>query len=785
MGAFIDAWARFVIARRTGIIGVALALVALTLFTGGNIPFDNSTERYFIPGDPALLEYNSLYENFGDNEYLIVGIEASASSTDVFTQDALDAVAKISEFLEFHPYVTQLRSLYNYQYIHADGDDLSTDYLIDDIYSLASDAEEVERVKAILAEEELAIGTLVTDDFRHTRIAARVEYSPDTSEVKVAVTQDLYQFIEEEILESPQFELHLSGYPLVNERFETVSSEDTAVLIPLMIVVMVLILFVSFRSLAAMLFPWMVITGGLLLLLELQYYIGIPHTTVDSAALPATMIIIGVGISIHVMLEFFYACQRGECGKEAAVNTVRHLWLPAFFTAVTTSAGFLALSATRLQPLREFALLGSIGAILLFLFALTVLPALLSYVTALPKGTAKVLQGGVVTRITDTLPIITRRFRFPILIAGVFTVLFSIWSLPRVQIDTNYEKLFRPDSPTRMDIHYFDEVYKGMMTLDIILDSGSVEGIKEPAFLQDAEAIQEWLSQRETLGPVNSLVDYLKEINKALNRDNPDFYRLPESRELAAQLLLLYDSAGPNEDLSDIVDFENRLTRLVIPVINMPASEMQEELDQIQEYMESNYAHMDPVVTGTMALLTAQQIYTAEGMASSFLVALAVITFFFVVLFRSFKYGILSIIPSVIPIVLAAGVASTMGVFLDQSAVVVFAMTMGLAVDDAIHVMSRYLMSKNAGLSTNESIKRAMNESGRAVLFTSMVLIFGFSVLIFGSFTTVINVGLFGSIIMSLALVGDLIFLPAILYYVDGDADKTKAEVSSLSAESV
>lgn len=217
----------------------------------------------------------------------------------------------------------------------------------------------------------------------------------------------------------------------------------------------------------------------------------------------------------------------------------------------------------------------------------------------------------------------------------------------------------------------------------------------------------------------------------------------------------------------------------------MPASEMQLELDLIQDYMEANYAHLDPVLTGTMALLTAQQIYTAEGMASSFVVALAVITFFFILLFRSLKYGILSIIPSVVPIVLAAGVASTTGVFLDQSAVVVFAMTMGLAVDDAIHVMSRYLMGKNTGLSTNESIKRAMNESGRAVLFTSMVLIFGFSVLIFGSFTTVINVGLFGSIIMSLALIGDLIFLPAILHYVDGDTDKTNAELSSLSADSL
>ena len=785
MKAFIDAWAHFVIARRAGIIGVAVLLVALTLTTGGTIPFDNSTERYFIPGDPALLEYDSLYENFGDNEYLIVGIEASAPSSDVFIEDALDAISRISEFLEFHPYVTQLRSLSNYQYIHADGDDLSTDYLIDDISTLAADPTEIERVKAILTEEELAIGTLITEDFRHTRIAARVEYNPDTSEIKVAVTQDLYRFLEEAILASPQFALHLSGYPLVNERFETVSSEDTAVLIPLMILVMIVILLMSFRSLVAMVFPWLVIAGGLLVLLELQYYIGIPHTTVDSAALPATMIIIGVGISIHVMLEFFYACQHGECGEVAAMNTVRNIWLPALFTAVTTSAGFLALSVTRLQPLREFALLGSIGPILLFLFALTVLPALLSYVKTLPKGTGRILRGGIVTRITSILPGFTRRFRRPIIIAGLLTMLFSIWSLPKVQIDTNYETLFRPDSPTRLDIHYFDEVYKGMMTLDIILDSGAPEGIKEPAFLQDAEEIQNWFTQRETLGPVNSLVDYLKEINKALNQDNPQYYRLPENRELAAQLLLLYDSAGPNEDLSDIVDFENRLTRLVIPVVNMPASEMQQELDLIQDYMEANYAHLDPVVTGTMALQTAQQIYTAEGMARSFLVALAVITFFFILLFRSLKYGILSIIPSVVPIVLAAGVASTMGVFLDQSSVVVFAMTMGLAVDDAIHVMSRYLMGKNTGLSTDESIKHAMNESGRAVLFTSMVLIFGFSVLIFGSFTTVINVGLFGSIIMSLALIGDLIFLPAILHYVDGDTDKTNAELSSLSADSL
>ena len=775
MTAFIRAWAVFVISQRLPIILATTAIIVVALATGGAIPFDNSTQRYFLPGDPAVLEYDSLFENFGDNEYLVVGIEAPEGQSDVFNAPILDALSQISDFLEFHPNITQLRSLSNYQYIHGGDDELSTDYLIEDIASLPEDPEEIERVKRILIEENLAIGTLVTEDWKHMRIAARVEYSPDTSAIKVAATQDLYQFIEDQSLESEDYQLHLSGYPLINERFETLSADDTELLIPLMIVVMITILFFCFRSVVATLFPLLVIAAGLLTLLEIQYYVGIPHTTVDSAAIPSTMIIIGIGISVHVLLEFFHSFIGGADGKEAARKTIEIIWLPALFTAVTTSAGFLALSVTRLLPLREFALLGAIGSLLLFFFALTTLPALLSYVRRLPALTNSVLTGGAVTAISRAMPSLTETHRNKILILGAMIIVFAGFALPTVRIDTNYITLFKEDSDTRQAIQYFDDTFKGTMTLDIVLDSGEENGVYEPQFLQAVVEIQEWLEQRETLGPINSLADYLKEINLALNGDDGSYYRLPETRQMAAQFLLLYDSAGPNEDLSDIVDFEKRLTRLVVPVVNMPASDLQNELVEIRSFMESNYDDLQPVLTGTMVLLTAQQTYTAEGMLQSFLVALGVITIFFVALFKSVRYGLLSIIPSVVPIVLAASVAGFLGVFLDQSAVVVFAMTMGLAVDDAIHVMSRYLLNKKNGETTRVSIERAMHESGRAVLFTSMVLVFGFSVLTFGTFTTVINVGLFGSVIMSLALLGDLVFLPAILYLVDGNEEQGNA----------
>ena len=771
MTALIKAWADFTIAYRLPIIVGSIALLLVALLTGKDIPFDNSSERYFVAGDPTALEYDNLIELFGDNEYLIVGFEATPSESDIFNADTLRDIAKVSDFLEYHEYVTQLRSITNFQFIHADGDDLLTDFLIEDVEDLIGDASAIANTKNILNNETLALDTLITRDFRHTRIAARVEHTDETSAAKVQLVQDLYRFVEEENLSSDSYILHLSGYPLAQERFETVSAEDIAILIPVMVALMVLILFFSFRSLWATIAPWLVIACGILVVQEIQSYLEIPHTTVDSGALAPTLIIIGIGITVHILLEFFNYMHAGFDGKEAARSTIINIWRPAFFTAITTAAGFFALSVTKILPIREFAFLGAIGSITLFLFALTIMPAVLSFMKKIPANTTRVLDAGIVSKITQKIPDFTLRNKNRILLGGLAALLFSIWNIPNIVIDSNYVTLFKQSSQTRQDIEYFDDIYRGMMNLDIILDSGEEEGIKGPVFLAQLDQIQSWLQQRETMGPINSMADYLKEINQALNGDDPEFYRLPSSPEMAAQLLLLYESSGANEDLSDIKDFENRYARLVVPVVNMKASAMHAELNSIEAYLDKNYPQFQAVITGTMALYTVQDTYISEGMARSFLIALGVITLFFIALFKSVKYGLLSIIPSVLPIVLTGSFAGWLKVPLDQSAVIVFAMTMGIAVDDAIHVMSRYLLAKSEGVSTKQSIARAMNESGRAVVFSSIVLVFGFSVLCFASFTTIIYVGLFGSIIMTLALVGDLVMLPAILYWADGDDD--------------
>jgi len=737
------------------------------LFTGQSIPFDNTSERYFVEGDPARQDFDRLIDLFGDYEYFLVGIEVTAEGADVLDAEIFSAIDLITGFFENHASITQVRSLSNYQITSAQGDELTTDYLASDIDILRADTSAVAALRDIVSAENLAIGTLVTEDLQHARIAALVEHRNDTAAHKVAVAQDLYQFIESENLGSDNYRLHYSGYPQLSERFETLAREDLTILLPLVVLVMSLTLYLSFRTIQAVVMPVIVIGMGVFTLNEIQSYLNYPHTTVDQALLP-TMLIIGIGISIHVLLEYYHNLRFTADGRAAAFNTVQHLWLPCFFTAVTTSAGFLALSVIRILPIKEFAILGALGPLLLFLFAMTLLPALLSYTSSLSARTRLILSRGIVTEFTGRLSQLTLRYRNIILAGGALAMLLAFIALPQIQVDTNYITLFKRDSTTRLDIEYFDAEFKGVMTLDIVLDSGSPDGIKDPGFLRQVEEFQAWLEDRPGIGPINSLTDYLKEINQALHGDDPDYYRLPDSSDMTAQFILLFESSGADEDLYDIRDFEDRYVRIIAPIINMPASDTQQELEQISAHLEANFPDLDPLLTGSMVLKTDQDIYAAEGMSRSFLVALLVISLFFIILFKSFKYGLLSIIPSVLPILLAGSVAALAGLYLDLSTMLVGAMTMGIAVDDAIHVMNRYLKSKTAGYSTRLSLDKALHESGRAVVFSSLVLVLGFSLFSFASFTTIVHVGIFGSIIISLALLGDLLLLPAILYAIDG-----------------
>jgi predicted RND superfamily exporter protein len=270
-----------------------------------------------------------------------------------------------------------------------------TDDLIEDSDSL----EQLAQARLIILNEPLALDSLITQDLRHTRIVARVEYEVGSNDIKMSVMEALRAFSDEQQFNARGYPLRFSGQPVFGEQFEVLTQRDQSWINPVMMVLMLVILFASFRSVAATLLPWLMIGAAIVLVSGIQGVFVWPHTVVESALIP-TLMIIGIGVGIHVLVEFYQGRTNNLSPTAAAEAAIQHLWVPVFYTALTTAAGFLALGVTELIPVRQFAWLGAIGAMTLFILSMTLLPALLSFVNRFSPVTQQSVSTGFVARIT-------------------------------------------------------------------------------------------------------------------------------------------------------------------------------------------------------------------------------------------------------------------------------------------------------------------------------------------------------------------------------------------------
>ena len=777
MNNFSSKFALAVVKNRVGILLASLLLVvtSIGIIVANPLSHNNSNEMWFLPGDPNLVAFEKLQEMFGDSEYLVVGISARDRDRDVFELDTLIMIEEISTMLEDHEVVTQVRSLSKYQRTYSKSGMVATDDLIEDIEEIRDDPALIESARETMKGEELALDSIITRDFQDTRIMARTEYRANDNAHKVKVVTDLRKFMTEKGYEEMGYDIRLGGVPLVGERFETLSNTDFGWIVPLMSFVMFCILGLMFRSIAGMFVPWIVIAASVVVFQGIQAGIGFPITVVNQTLTPIAMLI-GMATTVHVLSEFYGLRTKGLDPKEANIRLIENLLKPVFFTSLTTTIGFSALYVTKLVPVREFAIVAATIPVIVFIFTMTALPAALSFFSSLPRRTENAFKGDWLTRFTNGLPDFNYKYRKVITLLGLLLLMFSFYGVSQINVDTNIFKYFRSDLKVTDDMIYFDDRFKGMGSIEYLVSSrGQFSGeglVKEPEFLKDVDKLEEFLEEKVETGRALTIPDFLKQIRQAFTEDNPEYYILPDTKEMTAQLLLLFENSGPEEDLSDLKDFDETNLRMNVPTVNMDASDFNEFVKSLKAEIDKQFPTLTVEATGPMVMFQAQSEYTDKGITSSFTVSLILISLTFFIVFRSVKFGAIAVVPSVIPILLAGGMAALMGKDLNLGSLIVGAMTMGIAVDDSIHIISRYRLAREQGSDVHHAMQRAMNESGRAIITTSIILVIGFSMFLMGRLVPMIDTGRFAAIIFLLALFGVLFFIPSILYISDGEHKK-------------
>ncbi len=543
------------------------------------------------------------------------------------------------------------------------------------------------------------------------------------------------------------------------------------------------------------------------------------------------------------MSAYFSFRREGLAHDTALYQAYEKTGLAIFITTITTMAGVLALSYSDLLPIRVFGFMSALGVFMALFFTLALLPILLSVwhpgntADAAPSrprlldlwqrlpmagkallliaaalavyavagamiGTyvcvVAALTGVVMTWQKQILEIIPRIVaRRPRGVFAVFGVIFLIclYGTSEVQIDTNISELTREGSDMRVAYAIVDENMAGAQSLEIMIDTGVVDGLLNPTLLQAVDHLQNRIETRypDDVSRTYSLANIVKDTNQIMNNDDPAFYTVPDSEAMVSQLLYLFNSANPDDRRALVSDDYSR-SHITINAYNAGSYQYQRFFEELAHEIEESFAGLDAQfpaldvqVTGSIPLMMRATDEIAKSQYSSFLLALGVICVIMMLTLGSVQGGLLSIIPNIIPALLSFGLMGLLDIPLDTDTLMIAPVIIGIAVDDTIHFMTHYRLELIRTRSMAVALANTIEDVGTAVMYTTMVLGLGFAILSFSDYLGMAKIGFFGSVAIFVALLSDLFLIPAMLQLFKPDfgvkdADRSFAPLRHIQA---
>lgn len=626
------------------------------------------------------------------------------------------------------------------------------------------------------------------------------------------MTKALYEKYDE------QFEFFPVGNPPMMEfMMDTLSQMQVLGLV--MILIFTLLLYILFRSFSAVLWPMVTIAASMAWTWGFTVWLGV---TISQMISLTVLLVFAVGIAdcVHVMSAYFSFRRQGDDHYDALSKSYGKTGLAIMVTTITTMAGVLALTTSELVPIQVFGMMSAFGVVMAFFFTLVLLPILLDLwhpgapaaddasladrlgdrwnrlSSSTKTGTALVyvvavylmLGPWVGTYITVIslltyvvvnwqLAILSAVPNFvaqrPWLVLSVFAGLFALCSygMTLIRIDSNMTELTKEGSAIRVAYETVDENMAGAMSMVIMVDTHTSDGLYNPRLMQAMDQLQNRIETRysDQVTRTNSLANIVKDTYQIMSDDDPAYYRVPDDAQMISQLLYLFNSANP-EDRRALVSDDYSRSHISLNIYNAGSyqyqrffEEISQEIDEVFGPLESEFPELEVYLTGSMALLMRMADEVANSQFSSFTFAIAVISVIMILTLGSFQGGIMAMIPNMIPALLGFGLMGLLGIALDTDTLLIAPLIIGIAVDDTIHFMTHYRVELIRTGSISESLVSTIRDVGQAVMFTTMVLGLGFALLSFSDYLGMAKMGFFGSAAIFVALLCDLFLIPAMI----------------------
>lgn len=799
-----EAFGHWIFKRRWLVLLGTLVVLAGFWSKIPDVRFDPSTEGFFHSSDPAVVTYNEFREKFGRDNITILAI----TSPDIFSQKFLKQLAKLHKALEKEvPFMDEVTSLVNASVVTGANNTLDVSDLLD---PWPSTPQAIAKIKASALKNPIYKNLLLSEDGRVTTVTIRnIAYLPGTNgsavtgddkagsvetddsdpldagfdddvemtspvqENRQLLSGDDEALISEAIMkvvnrfEGDDFPIAVSGSLMVNEYLKYQMQTNMARSMVIAFVVIGVLLFFLFRRFWGMALPLMIVLLGLLATIGLLGWMNV-MLKMPLMILPSFLLAVGVGSTLHLLTIFFRQYAQTKDKEKSLAYALGHSGLPIFMTSLTTAAGLWSFGAADLLIIAELGIYAGFGVIICLILTLVLLPALLAILPLKPGELVSSHNQPFADRMLEMVGAFAhRRAGLTILVfSGI--LLIAVAGMFRLHFSHNTLEWFPKSSELRMDTELIDREMKGSLSLEILVDTGKENGVYDPQILQEMADFQAFMESKTQngsalVGKTYSVADLIKEINQALQDGTPETYVIPKSRKLVAQEFLLFENSG-SDDLSKILDGKHQEARIMAKAPWRDAASYIGFVNEFQAEAEKRFEGKATVrSTGLLNLFTAAITGMMYSTVISYGIAGVVITLLMILLLWNFGLGLLSMIPNLFPIVFILGFMGWAGIKLDMFTLLIGSIAIGMAVDDTIHFMHNftryYHISKDAGKAIHETLLSA----GRAMLFSTLVLVCGFWVFLFATMENLFNFGLLTGVTIIVALLSDLLLAPALM----------------------
>ncbi len=723
---------------------VVLTLVVLiTVLFAAQLPglrFQTSIYDLAIENLPESAYYRQFKKTFGSEEMILV----VAKGENLFSPRAFEALGAVSKAISKIPGVRRVLSLPG---IKADMD-LTSRWT----------PEEFEKIIGPIA---LFDQNFLSKDRKSTVLTVILDDVPDKAPVIDAIDGLLKG-------ENRTLLRYQIGMPLVSKALAAYTESDFRKLPPITFLIMVLVLFCLFRDVRSVLIPAGSVLLALIWTFGLMAWTGTPLALL-TMIVPIFLIAVGTAYCMYILSAYRSEAQVSDTSREAVYGCFIHVRFPTILAVITTIIGLGSLMLNQIHSIRAFALFSCLGLLSMLVMMLYAVPAILSILPLPRKVAAKPLgTGGPLNAFLGKIIDLNIKRRKWVLMGVLLVSLTALYGVTRIHVETNPVGFFKKNTPISRNFEDIARETAGSFPINVVLNAKTEGYFEDPAHLRQIAKIQRFLDSLNGVDKTVSLADFLKLVNYATNQYKKEAYALPDEPFEVRMLINSYKTMLGQEMFRRFMDPDMKKANILLRTHISGSRDFLALKQKILDYLKENFKNdFDARVTGFGIVISQSSQLLTEGLVKSLSLTLVLIIAAMSLLFLSAKVGFMAIIPNLFPILISFGLMGWAGIELSVATSLIASIAIGLAVDDTIHYLVRYNQEFKKDLDKDRALRDTLYGVGRPIIFTTLAISLGFSVLIFSHFKPTAVFGLLMVATMVASLAGALLILPSVMLHVE------------------